>query len=89
MATATENNAAAWPADDLNAWDRHLVLYVGNGHLDTQTDPWFNLAASDNLVLLAPGPTPAFEDDRGIDFVSTTPAVTPASFGVLVDGLWP
>jgi hypothetical protein len=73
--------------DDLNAWDRRIVLYTGNGQLDTQTDPMFNLGPHDNLVLLAPGPTEAFDDDQGIAFVSTSEAVTPASFGVLSDGV--
>ena len=45
------------------------------------------LGSGDNLVLLAPGPTAAFDDDRGIDFVATGTAVTPASFGVLADGV--
>jgi hypothetical protein len=40
-------------------------------------------------VLLAPGPTSAFDDDRGIAFVAAGAAVTPASFGVLADGVLP
>ena len=43
----------------------------------------------DNLVLLAPGPTPAFGDDVGIAFVAGGNAVTPASFGVLSDSVLP
>lgn len=73
--------------DDLNTWDRRMVLHVGNGTLDTQVDSGFNLGPNDNLVLLAPGPTQAFEDDRGIAFAGSSDAVTPASFGVLVDGV--
>ena len=49
--------------------------------LDAGTDPGFNLGPTDNLVLLAPGPTPAFGDDVGIAFVANGTAVTPASFG--------
>ncbi len=73
--------------DDLNAWDRQIVLYTSNGQLDTETDPMFHLGPHDNLVLLAPGPTEALDDDQGIALVSTNEAVTPASFGVLSDGV--
>jgi hypothetical protein len=75
--------------DDLNAWDRTMVLYAGHGHLDIRVDPGFDLGPHDNLVLLAPGPTPAFGDDCGIAFVAGSSAVTPASFGVLADGVPP
>jgi hypothetical protein len=77
----------ALPLDDVYAWDRWMVLYVGNGNLDASADPGFNLGAGDNLVLLAPGPTQAFDDDLGIAFVANSSAVTPATFGVLVDGV--
>jgi hypothetical protein len=73
------------PPDDLDAWDRQMVLYVGNGNLDASTDPGFNLGARDNLVLLAPGATGAFGDDVGIAFVSNNPAVTSVSFGVMAE----
>jgi hypothetical protein len=86
IATQTAANDRQFPEDDLDAWDRRIVLYVGNGHLDVETDPWFRLGGNDNLVLLAPGPTSAFDDDRGIDFAGGG-AVTPASFGVLADGV--
>jgi hypothetical protein len=72
IATTTPANDARFPEDDLNALDRLLVLYAGNGNLDTTTDPWFNLGPRDNLTLLAP-------DDRLIDFWSTGP-VGRASF---------
>jgi hypothetical protein len=77
------------PEDDLGTWDRQMALHAGNGHLDAENDPGFNLGPGDNLVLLAPGPTEAFGDDQGIAFVTEGTAVTPASFGVLVDGVLP
>jgi hypothetical protein len=75
--------------DDLNTWDRKIVLHVGNGNLDTDVDPGFNLGPQDSLVLLAPGPTAALDDDQGIAFLARGTAVTPASFGVLSDGVLP
>jgi hypothetical protein len=75
--------------DDLNARDRRIVLYIDNHNLDASTDPGFRLGVVDNLVLLAPGPTVAPDDDRGIAFFANTPAITPTSFGVLGDGLLP
>ena len=86
IATQSAANDRQFPEDDLNAWERLIVLYVGNGHLDVEIDPWFRLGDDDNLVLLAPGPTPALDDDLGIDFAGGG-AVTPASFGVLSDGV--
>ncbi len=75
--------------DDVNTLDRRMVLHAPGPYLDTNSDPGFNLGASDNLVLLAPGPTMAFSDDQGIAFVAQSDVVTPASFGVLVDGVLP
>jgi len=75
--------------DDLGTWDREMVLYAGNGNLDANLDPGFNLGPNDNLALLAPGPGSTFGDDVGIAFESESQMVTPASFGVLVDGVWP
>ncbi|MBN1582690.1 MAG: CotH kinase family protein [Anaerolineae bacterium] len=86
IATQTAANDLYFSKDDLNTWDRLIVLYVGNGHLDVETDPQFHLSDNDNLVLLAPGPTSAFNDDLGIDFAGSG-VVTPASFGVLADGV--
>jgi hypothetical protein len=86
IATRSADNDAHLAQDDLAAWDRTMVLYVGNGNLDVATDPWFRLGAVDNLVLLAPGATQAFSDDQGVDMISDG-AVTPASFGVLADGV--
>jgi hypothetical protein len=88
IATATDGNAAHFPEDDLDPRDGRLLLYRGNGNLDASTDPGFDLgAADDNLALLAPGPGPGFADDVGVDFVAEGFAVTPASFGVLADGV--
>jgi len=88
IATETESNAANFPHDDLDSSDGRMILYVGNGTLDTMTDPGLGVGRSnDNLVLLAPGPTDSFADDVGIDFVAEGAAVTPASFGVLTDGV--
>jgi hypothetical protein len=97
IATRTSANDVRFARDDLDAWDRRMVLYVANGNLDGETDPWFELGAGDNLALLAPGATGAFEDDQGIAFVGiggrpgggSDAAVTPASFGVLSDGVVP
>ena len=91
VATQTSANDMLFPQDDLSTWDRRMVLYIGNDHLDANTDPWFNLAPNDNLALLAPGPTSAFHDDQGIAFTSigdyNRRTVTPASFGILADGV--
>ncbi|MBN1888629.1 MAG: CotH kinase family protein [Thermoflexales bacterium] len=97
IATETSANDVRFARDDLDGWDGRLVVYVANGNLDGETDPWFELGANDNLVLLAPGATSAFEDDRGIAFAGLggwpggegDTAVTPASFGVLSDGVVP
>ncbi len=83
-----ESNAANFPQDELDTSKGSMILYVGNGTLDTTTDPGFGLGRSnDNLILLAPGPTDSFADDVGIDFVAEGSTVTPASFGVLTDGV--
>ncbi len=77
------------PRDDLDVWDRRMTLYAGNSNLDMTVDPGFNLGPNDSLALLAPGPSDAFDDDQGIAFVAGGDAVTPASFGVLADGVLP
>ncbi len=88
VASETEGNAARYGEDDLSGWwDGRLVVYVGNGNVEVEG--WFNLGSRDNLVLLSPGASAAFGDDRGIDFISWSGAVTPASFGVLADGVLP
>lgn len=75
------------PLDDLDTSDRRMVVFAGNGNLDTTVDPGFYLGPNDNLVLLAPGFTKAFEDDQGIAFLGGGTPVTSASFGVLADGV--
>lgn len=91
-ATESPVNAIRFPDDDLSVWPwGQMVLYRGNDHLDSHTDPWFELAHNDNLVLLAPGPTSSFQDDQGIAWASigayNQSTVTPASFGILSDGV--
>jgi hypothetical protein len=81
--------AQACPEDDVGLWDRRMVLCLGNGNLDDDADPGFNLGRDDNLALLAPGPTAAFEDDQGVAFVAWGTGVTAATFGVLSDGVLP
>lgn len=88
IATESPSNARYFGQDDLDPSDRRIVLFVGNGNLDATTDPGFAIGTGDdNLVLLAPGPTPSFADDVGVDFVAEGQAVTPFSFGVLKDGV--
>lgn len=88
LATESQSNTLYFPADDVNPRNRKLLFYVGNGTLDVKTDPGFDLNANDdNLALLAPGPTVAFDDDIGIDFVAEGYAVTPHAFGILADGV--
>ncbi len=88
VASETEGNTARYGEDDVSAWwDGRLVVYVGNGNMEMEG--WFELGPRDNLALLAPGASAALGDDVGIDFVSWSAAVTPASFGVLTDGVMP
>ena len=75
------------PPDRVALQTRELSLCPGNGLLDAAQDPGFILGSQEAVILLAPGPTAAFEDDQGIAFFSNTDAVTPTSFGVLSDGV--
>jgi hypothetical protein len=80
IATETLQNNTRYAKD---GWQNNiLTLYVGNDRLDTQTDPWFNLAPRDNLLLITPGP-----DDTWIpiDLWSENDAVTPTTFGLPPD----
>lgn len=80
VATETPSNSGHFTAD---GWqDGRLVLYVGNGRLNSSRDPWFNLSRDDNLALLAPGASDAWHDDVPVALISHSQAVTPASFGL-------
>ncbi len=88
LASETPVNTAYFPQDDLDLSDGRLIFYVGNGNLDVKTDPGFGIGTGrDALALLAPGPTTAFTDDIGVDFVAEGNGVTPVSFGILADGV--
>lgn len=88
VATESPANAAHFGQDDLDPKDGRVIFYVGNGNLDVTTDPGFGIGANDdNLALLAPGPSPDFVDDVGVDFLAEGDGVTPFSFGVLGDGV--
>ncbi len=87
---AEENltNTVTFPEDDLNLDDGRLVFYVGNGHLDRNTDPGFDLEPRDEAIaLLAPRPDAGFGHESGVDFVAEREHVTPASFGIALDGV--
>lgn len=83
----TGETGGVCPLDDMHSGDRRVVLYVCNDLVDDVRDPGFRFGINDNVVVLAPGPSTAFSDDQGIDFVGRHPAVTPATFGVLSDGV--
>lgn len=91
VAANSSMTARALPQDDLDPRDGRLVLYVGNGGITPARDSWFDLENGDNLALLEPGPTAAYDDDGGIAFASLgnhrQPAVTPATFGIFSDGV--
>lgn len=88
IATENPNHTTYFSQDDMDARDRRMVLYVGNGNLDVGTDPGFGLGIhDDNLALLAPGPTADFADDIGVDFVAEGTRVTSFSFGILAGGV--
>jgi hypothetical protein len=83
----TEATDDACSPDDMRTGDRRIALYVCNTLIDSDRDPGFRRGTDDNVVLLAPGATDDFSDDQGIDFLGQNPAVTPATFGVLSDGV--
>ncbi|MGC9521887.1 MAG: CotH kinase family protein [Anaerolineae bacterium] len=88
VATDTASNDAAFLTDDLSAVDGRLIFYVGNGTLDTETDPGFRIGTgNENLALLAPGVSASPADDIGVDFVAEGTDVTPYTFGILADGV--
>ncbi len=80
IATETAHNSEQFPDDGRQ--NGVLLLYVGNGRIDHETDPWFNLGPRDNLVLLAPRITGEFADDIPIDLWSNNQVVSPATFGL-------
>ena len=88
IVTESNVNETFFSRDDLNSDDGQMVFYVGNDNLDVTTDPGFGIGTNDdNLALLAPGPSPALDDDVGVDFVAEGDSVTPLSFGILTDGV--
>lgn len=81
VSSINTTNSLSIPTDDLDASDRRLVFYRGNGNINDTTDPGFGIGSSNEaLTLLAPGATASFADDIGIDFISEGSTVTPTSF---------
>jgi hypothetical protein len=80
IVTETPYNTSRYTKDERQ--NGVLVLYAGNGRLDTQTDPWFNLGPRDNLLLMAPGPSNIWGDGIPIDLWTENDAVTPTTFGL-------
>ena len=80
ITTSSVQNKEQFPED---GWQNGvLLLYVENDHIDTMTDPWFNLSQQDNLVLLAPGASADWSDDIAIDFWTENTTTMPDSFGL-------
>lgn len=85
VASQTGVNDQLFPVDDTSSLDGQLILYAGNENLDANSDSWFSLGANDNLVLLAPGDSTRFDDDRAIDFLTlgrSSEGVMGAAFGL-------
>jgi hypothetical protein len=77
IATESPPNTTRYTKD---GWRNNvLTLYAGNGRLDLETDPWFNLGPRDNLLVLAPGPAGT---RIPIDLWTQNDAVTPTTFGL-------
>lgn len=75
---------------DRNVMSGVRLLFAGNEQIGGPLAYRFHLGTQDNIALLAPGSTTDFADDVGIDFYSVgmgLPATTPASFGILQDGV--
>ncbi len=80
ITTISNKNDALFPED---RWqDDVLILYAGNGRINTTADPWFNLGPKDNLLLLAPGSGEEFADDIPIDLWSENKFIRSADFGL-------
>jgi hypothetical protein len=85
VASQTGVNDQLFPVDDTSSLDGQLILYAGNENLDANSDSWFSLGANDNLVLLAPGDSTRFDDDRAIDLLTlgrSSEGVMGAAFGL-------
>lgn len=70
--------------------DGMRLLAAGGGLVGGPLAYRFHLGPQDSLALLAPGPTSDLADDVGIAFYtlgSGLPTVTPATFGILQDGV--
>jgi hypothetical protein len=80
IAAGSTINAQQYPEDEWRGDE--LILYVGNGRIDVETDPWFNMGTKDNLVLLAPGKSDSWQDDIPIDFVGNGGRLEATDFGL-------
>jgi hypothetical protein len=77
-----------FPVDDLDYSDSTMLLYIRNGNITTDYDPFFKLRVqNDRIVLLHPGTSENFADDIGVDFISEGDSVTPATFGISANGV--
>ncbi|MFN2135717.1 MAG: CotH kinase family protein [Candidatus Promineifilaceae bacterium] len=76
VATINEANDLAFPED--RRAGGVLTLYAGNGRIDSERDPWFNLGLRDNLMLLAP----AGGSEEVVDLWSENGAVRREGFGL-------
>ncbi len=85
IAAESTDNALQYPEDEWRGDE--LILYAGNGRIDVETDPWFNLGTRDNLVLLAPGKSDSWQDDIPIDFVGNGDRLEATDFGLPPSGV--
>jgi hypothetical protein len=79
VAEKTPTNDHLFLEDDLSPLNGRLILYAGNGILDTHSDPWFKIGQEDNLDLLAPGETTNLADDLVIDSLVIGQGNTPVN----------
>ncbi|MDF1514730.1 MAG: CotH kinase family protein, partial [Anaerolineae bacterium] len=88
LTTVDEAVSEQFPVDDLNAIDRQMIFYAGNGNLDIWTESGFDLkTGDDNIALIAPGRLSSYSEDRVIDFIAEGLATDSFSFGALEDGV--
>ncbi len=86
--TKHPSNDYYFSSDDLDYSDSTLILYTGNGNIDSKFDPGFSIRTSnDRLVLLHPNKFVDYTDDIGIDFVAEGSDATPTSFGIADNGV--